>query len=136
MTDTGTPGASSSFTAQIRVRQPSELTYLSSNSVTVAVEIGPVIRGKTFENVKVSVKGLDSSYDATMVQNRVGVTISGPQLWVEKLRSANLTLTCDASGLTEGAYDLPIICKVEDSDDISYDVEVLPGSIQVEIRKK
>ena len=25
-------GASSSFTAQIRVRQPSELTYLSSNS--------------------------------------------------------------------------------------------------------
>ena len=129
-------GASSSFTAQIRVRQPSELTYLSSNSVTVAVEIGPVILGKTFENVKVSVKGLDSSYDATMVQNRVGVTISGPQLWVEKLRSANLTLTCDASGLTEGTYDLPIICKVEDSDDISYDVEVLPGSIQVEIRKK
>ena len=54
----------------------------------------------------------------------------------EKLGSANLTLTCDASGLTEGAYDLPIICKVEDSDDISYDVEVLPGSIQVEIRKK
>ena len=129
-------GASSSFTAQIRVRQPSELTYLSSTTVTVAVEIGPVIRGKTFEDVKVATENVGTGYEAVLAQKTAGVTISGPQLWVEKLRKANLTLTCDASGLTEGTYDLPILCKVEDSEDVDYDVEVLPGTVQVVIRKK
>lgn len=129
-------GASSSFTAQIRVRQPSELTYLSSTTVTVAVEIGPVIRGKTFEDVKVTTENVGTGYEAVLAQKTAGVTISGPQLWVEKLRKANLTLTCDASGLTEGTYDLPILCKVEDSEDVDYDVEVLPGTVQVVIRKK
>ena len=129
-------GASESFTAQIRVRQPSELTHLSSTSVTVAVEIGPVIRGKIFEDVRIAVQGMTAGYEATLTQSRVDVTISGPQLWVERLRGNDLTLTCDASGLTEGVYELPVICKVDDSDGITFDAEVLPGSVQVEIKKK
>lgn len=129
-------GASASFTEQIRVRRPTELTYLSSDTVTVAVEIGPVIQSKTFEEVKLSVQGTGSEYSASLSQSKVNVTITGPQLWVESLRSSAISLSCDASGLTAGVYELPVICKVEGSDDVAFDVEAVPGMVQVEITKK
>ncbi len=129
-------GASDSFTEQIRVRRPSELTYLSSDTVTVAVEIGPVIKSKTFEDVKLSVEGTGSDYKASLGQSRASVTITGPQLWVESLRSSDLTLTCDASGLTAGIYELPVICKVSGGEDVAFDVQVAPGLVQVEIVQK
>ena len=56
--------------------------------------------------------------------------------WVEGLRSADLALSCDATGLTAGTYELPIICKVNSSDDVAFDVEVVPRTVQVEITKK
>lgn len=129
-------GASESLTELIRVRRPSELAYLSSDTVTVAVEIGPVIQSRTFEDLKLSVEGTGSEYESSLAQNRASVTITGPQLWVEGLRSADLSLSCDATGLTAGTYELPIICKVNSSDDVAFDVEVVPRTVQVEITKK
>lgn len=129
-------GASESLTELIRVRRPSELAYLSSDTVTVAVEIGPVIQSRTFEDLKLSVEGTGSDYESSLAQNRASVTITGPQLWVEGLRSADLSLSCDATGLTAGTYELPIICKVNSSDDVAFDVEVVPRTVQVEITKK
>lgn len=129
-------GASESLTELIRVRRPSELAYLSSDTVTVAVEIGPVIQSRTFEDLKLSVEGTGSDYESSLTQNRASVTITGPQLWVEGLRSADLSLSCDATGLTAGTYELPIICKVNSSDDVAFDVEVVPRTVQVEITKK
>lgn len=55
---------------------------------------------------------------------------------MEGLRSADLSLSCDATGLTAGTYELPIICKVNSSDDVAFDVEVVPRTVQVEITKK
>lgn len=129
-------GASESLTEMIRVRRPSELTYLSSDTVTVAVEIGPVIQSRTFEDLKLSVEGTGSEFDSSLEKNRASVTITGPQLWVESLRSSDLSLSCDASGLTAGVYELPIICNAKDSDDVAFDVEVVPRTVQVEITKK
>lgn len=129
-------GASDSFTEQIRVRRPSELTYLSSDTVTVAVEIGPVIQSKTFEDIKLSVQGTGDGYGASLAQSRVSVTVTGPQLWVESLRSSDITLSCDASGLTAGIYELPVICKVANSENVAFDVEAAPNAVQVEITEK
>jgi YbbR domain-containing protein len=129
-------GATESVTEQIRVRKPSELTYLSSDSITVAVEVGPVIRGKTFSDLKVNVTGLSDGLEASVLDGKAAVTINGPLLWVERLRSNSLTLTCDASGLTAGIYSLPVICQVEGSEDQTFNVEVLPDTVQVEIRTK
>ncbi|MGN0970742.1 MAG: YbbR-like domain-containing protein, partial [Aristaeellaceae bacterium] len=126
-------GASQSFNQQVKVRKPSELVYLSSDSVTVAVEIGPVIREKTFENVKVTVDGVESGLRAGMEAKTANVTITGPQLWVEALKANSLTLVCDASGLTEGTYQLPVICQVAGSEGQTFSVEVVPETMAVTI---
>ncbi|MGN0761844.1 MAG: hypothetical protein ACI4MK_00585, partial [Aristaeellaceae bacterium] len=125
-----------SFNQQVKVRKPSELVYLSSDSVTVAVEIGPVIRERTFENVKVSVSGVESGLRAGMETKTANVIVSGPQLWVEALKTNSLTLVCDASGLAEGTYQLPIICQVAGSEEQTFSVEVMPETITVTISGK
>ena len=129
-------GASESFNQQVKVRKPSELVYLSSDSVTVAVEIGPAIRERTFENVRVTVNGVENGLRAELSLKNADVTITGPQLWVESLKANALTLVCDASGLAEGTYSLPVICQVADSDDQTFSVEVVPETIAVTLSSK
>ena len=129
-------GASRSFNQQVKVRKPSELVYLSSDSVTVAVEIGPVIRERTFENVKVTVEGVENGLRAELSVKNTDVNITGAQLWVETLKANALTLVCDASGLAEGTYQLPVICQVAGSDGQTFSVEVVPETIAVTISSK
>ena len=129
-------GASRSFNQQVKVRKPSELVYLSSDSVTVAVEIGPVIRERTFENVKVTVEGVENGLRAELSVKNADVNITGAQLWVETLKANALTLVCDASGLAEGTYQLPVICQVAGSDGQTFSVEVVPETIAVTISSK
>ena len=129
-------GASQSFNQQVKVRKPSELVYLSSDSITVAVEIGPVIRERTFEDVRVTVSGVENGLRADPSVKNADVTITGAQLWVETLKDNALTLVCDASGLAEGTYQLPVICQVEGSDGQTFSVEVVPETIAVTISSK
>ncbi|MDY4139966.1 MAG: CdaR family protein [Eubacteriales bacterium] len=129
-------GASQSFNQQVKVRKPSELVYLSSDSITVAVEIGPVIRERTFEDVRVTVDGVENGLKADLSVKNADVTITGAQLWVEALKGNALTLVCDASGLAEGTYQLPVICQVAGSDGQTFSVEVVPETIAVTISSK
>ena len=129
-------GASQSFNQQVKVRKPSELVYLSSDSITVAVEIGPVIRERTFEDVRVTVSGVENGLRADPSVKNADVTITGAQLWVETLNANALTLVCDASGLAEGTYQLPVICQVAGSDGQTFSVEVVPETIAVTIGSK
>lgn len=129
-------GASQSFNQQVKVRKPSELVYLSSDSITVAVEIGPVIRERTFEDVRVTVDGVENGLKADLSVKNADVTITGAQLWVEALKANALSLVCDASGLAEGTYQLPVICQVAGSDGQTFSVEVVPETIAVTISSK
>ncbi|MGN0779357.1 MAG: YbbR-like domain-containing protein [Aristaeellaceae bacterium] len=129
-------GASQSFQQQVKVRKPSELVNLSSDSITVAVEIGPVIRSRIFTNVKISVTGVEDGQRAATDIRNVDVTITGAQLWVAALKSNALTLVCDASGLAEGTYQLPVICQVADSEGQTFSVEVAPETVTVTITDK
>ena len=45
-------GRKESFTQNVRLRRPSELVYMSQDSVTVSVEIGEVISEKVFTDVR------------------------------------------------------------------------------------
>lgn len=125
-----------SFTQRVAVRKPSELAYLSADSITVAVEIAPIITEKAYERQKVTVANLPDGFKATMVTNRANVTVAGSMLWVEGLRSADLTLTVDASGLPAGSYELPVLCAIKDSEGQTYTVSMEPAFIQVDIVEK
>lgn len=135
-TSVSVEGASESFTQRVSVRKPSELAYLSADSITVAVEIAPVITNKAYERQKVTVANLGEGLKATMVTNRANITVYGPMLWIESLRSAHMTLTVDASGLPAGSYELPVLCSIENSEGQPVTVDINPAFIQVEIVEK
>lgn len=129
-------GRMTSFQQVLKVRRPSELAYLSSDSVTVEVEIGPIIQEKVLESLKISTVNLEKGLRATLSGKTATVTIAGPQLWVKGLRSSHISLTCDLGGLTAGEYDLPITCTVQDDEGQTYTTEISPATLHVLIEEK
>ena len=106
-------GAEESFATDVRLRKPGELTYLSANTVTVYVEIGPVITGKDFSNLRITLRNVPENLRASLDRNVTGLTITGPQLVLESLRSKNITLSVNAEGLTAGEHTVPVEVTVD-----------------------
>ena len=104
--------------------------------MTVAVEIGPVISSRTIDGLRVDLTGVGNGLNATLAVGQAAVTITGPQLFVDALRPYHLTLSCDASGLTAGTYDLPVICQVSAEGGESYTIEVSPATVQVTLKER
>lgn len=127
-------GKTASLQQQVRVRRPTELIYLSADTVTVEVEIGPIIQEKSFTDQKVSVVNLKSGQRVSTDVRTANLIITGPQLWVQGLRSYHVTLSCDASGLAAGEYDLPVICRIQNDVGQNYTVDVQPATVHVTIR--
>ena len=129
-------GASESFTQRVAIRKPSELAYLSADSVTIAVEIGPSITSKSYERQLITVANLTDGLKATLHTNRVNITITGPMLWIDALRTSRLNLTVDASDLPPGSYELPVLCTITDSYGVEYSVDNAPAFVLVDIKQK
>ena len=126
-------GLSEPINKPLRVRDPGGLAYTSASSVTVAVEIGPIILTETFSNVRLHAKNAGSGLRATLDVTSGAVTISGPQLWMDTLRQSNISLYCDVSGLPEGTYQLPLICSVDGSEGQAYSAVISPSFVEVTI---
>lgn len=129
-------GRSASFHQVLKVRRPSELTYLSSDSVTVEVEIGPIIQNKELASQKINLVNQDKNLRVTQSDKVADVTIAGPMLWVTGLRSYHVTLSCDLSGLTAGEYDLPVNCTVQNDEGQVYTVAVNPATVHITLEEK
>lgn len=127
-------GKAETFQQQLRVRRPTELIYLSADTVTVEVEIGPIIKQQEFSGQKVELVNLGEGLRASVSSKTADLTITGPQLWVRGLRSYHVSLKCDAEGLTDGEYDLPVICTVQNDEGQTYSVDVEPATIHVTIK--
>lgn len=126
-------GLSESVKQRVRLSNVPELKYVSTTYVNVTVEIGPVVRSKSFTNLPIQIEGLEEGYNASMSRVNASVMITAPQTWLDALQSRDIRLVCDASGLTPGTYSLPVLCRVdtEEGEDIS--VEVVPGNVSVTI---
>lgn len=129
-------GRTESFQQQVKVRRPTELVYLSADSVTIEVEIGPVIRPKELANQRINLLNLEDGLHAALSAKTALVTITGPQLWVKDLKSSHITLTCNAAGLAAGEYDLPIMCTVQNDGGQTYSVDLSPSTVHVTITEK
>lgn len=127
-------GVKESFATEIRLRKPTELNYLSANTATVYVEIGPIITSKDFENLKISVKNVPNGLRATLDQSTTTVTITGPMLIVDALRSSKLKLQVDVSGLEAGEHNLPLEVYL-DSDDLEL-LQLTPLNASVTVTLK
>lgn len=109
-------GATETFTQTVRIRKPSELAYVSNETVTVTVEIEPVTVSRTFENVKLSVRGTGSGLKAAAGKRSVSMVLTGPELLLSALRESNVTAYVDVTGLKAGEHELPVQLHIEETD--------------------
>lgn len=129
-------GAKESFHQTLRITKPSELAYMSSNTVVVAVEIGPIIRTRTFEDVKISTRNLGSGLKAELSQRTADLNVTGAMLPLEALRSGNVNLYVDLASLGAGVHEVPLMYEVKSSGDEVFTLEAAPETITVTITEK
>lgn len=129
-------GLTESVNKSIKVRQSSALKYISTDSVTVAVEIGPVITTRAYET-RVELNGLAATLREAGGIRTATVYITGAQPWLETLESSDLSLVCDLSVIAEpGTYVLPLTCTVKDNEGQSYTYEINPASVVVTVLER
>ena len=131
-------GRKESFTQNVRLRRPSELVYMSQDSVTVSVEIGEVISEKVFTDVRINVTGAEANLSAVLEERYADiVTVQGPLNWLNSLKGSQLLLRVDAAGLTEeGTYELPVLCEISGDDGQEYTVKTSPSAVTLTVRSK
>ena len=126
-------GLDASFTVDIRVRKPSELVYMSADSVTLYIEIAPKIVTREYFDVKLSFPDATDAQRVSANVKTVDVSLSGPQLALESLRNTSLTAYVDTAGLEPGTYDLPVQLAVDCDDPNAVACVVNPQNVSVTI---
>ena len=126
-------GFTESFTVDLRVRKPSELVYMSADTVTLYVEIGPKIATREFTDVKLTFQDAASHQKVSANAKTVNVSLSGPQLVLDALKSASLTAYVQVADLETGIYDLPVLLTVKDVDPRTITYAITPQNVSVTI---
>lgn len=129
-------GTVESFTATVRLRKPSELEYISTGTIDVAVTIEPVIISTSLSSVRVNARGTDDTLRTSLGTGYVSAVITGPQTVVEKIRPSEVSAYVDVSGLTAGEYTLPVSLHVEDTDMHDLEFDITPATIKVTINER
>lgn len=126
-------GLTESVNKSLRVRQPATVKYVSTDTVTVAVEIGPVITERAY-SVQVKLQGLAASLHEAGGIRTATVYLTGGQPWLDNLSTDDISLTCDLSAITAaGTYALPLTCTVEGDEGQVYTCEISPASVVVTV---
>lgn len=102
-----------SVQTNLLIKKPAELSYFSTNFVGVTVEIGESSTQRSFKDVKIAVRNTPSGCTVSTSVKYADAYITGSTLLVERLKNADVTLYCDASGLEVGEYDVPVYVQVE-----------------------
>lgn len=126
-------GATESVAKALKVRQPSTIKYSSTDSVTVAVEIGPVITTRAYE-IAASLQGLSAALREMGGLRIATVHLTGPQPWLDSLSASDVKLSCDLSTIDgPGTYTLPLNCTVAGSEGQTFTVDIVPASVVVTV---
>lgn len=129
-------GVSESFVTSVRVNKPSELSYISADTVTMTVEIEPVTISRTFDGVKLFARGYPDTMNVGLGVKNLSVVLTGPELMLNNLRSANVTAYVDVSGLEAGEYELPVQLHIEGADTGDLTFAASPSEISVTLSEK
>ncbi len=129
-------GRDATFAQEIKITKPDNIVYMNAENVMVIVEIGAVLSTQTFDNIPLSIAGTPEGMSAASETSKVNVTLTGPQLLMETLRSSKLKAFVSAEALTPGVFDLPIqlTVSVDGADQFSY--TIAPQSVSVTVSQK
>lgn len=124
-------GRSASFTAEVKVRKPSELVYLSADSVMLLVEIGPSLLVKSFEDIPLTLTDTADPLRANSETKVVNVSVTGPKLQFDTLKASALKAYVSCAGLTTGTYALPVQLSIRDADAQTFTYAITPQNVSV-----
>ena len=129
-------GRSVSFTATLSVRKPSELVYMSADTVEVSVEIGPSIVSRRFDKLKLNIVDATGLRSVVCEQKTVAVTLTGPAPLLNSLKSASLNAYIDVGALEAGEHSLPVLLKINDGNEpgVTYAAEPIDVTLTLSIR--
>lgn len=126
-------GLTNSVSKSLKVRQPSTIKYSSTDAITVAVEIGPVITTHAYD-VRVDLQGLSPLLREVGGIRTATVRLTGAQPWLNSLSVNDINLTCDLSSIAQpGTYTMPLACTVVDSEGQEFSCEITPSSVVVTV---
>ena len=127
-------GLTESVTKAVSVRRPSTLKYYSTDTVSVAVEIGPVMTERTLTDVPLELTGLAAGLQAEANVLGVNVHLMGTKLFLDSLTDDELVVLGDLSGIAvPGTYEVTLQCVIGGSEGENFTCEVVPGMVQVTV---
>lgn len=122
-----------SFSVEVRIRKPSELVYLSAESVTLYVEIAPVISSRDFSDIPLHFQDKSGVRSVDCPLTSVFVTLTGPQTLLNQLKPAALSAYVDVSDLLAGSYEQPILLKIDGVDEKQFSYRITPTNAQLQV---
>lgn len=127
-------GLTQSVSEAIRVRQTSLAKYISTDTVNVAVEIGPVVVDRSWSYIPVMVRNLSAGLNVETSVSAVTFHALGAQNWLDSVGRSDLRVVCDMSTITApGTYTLPLLCDIGGDDGQSYTCEAEPAAVTVTV---
>ena len=126
-------GQSESFTTEVDLRQPSELVYLSSKSIMLSVEIGPIISARDFNHLSFTIQDRAEKRTVQTTLKDVAVTLTGPAPLLSSIKSSQLSAYVDISTLGAGTHELPILLNIQNADNQKFTYDITPKLVQLVI---
>jgi|FLYN01.1.fsa_nt_gi YbbR domain-containing protein len=122
------------FEITVPVVLPDESLLLVGNqSITVSIGIEARTANRQFDRVPVEITGLPENYSVQIAPDEVTVLVTGPQPLLEALSLADIHVTVDLNGLSEGNYQLEPQVTVNGGDTLAVSTSVLPAEVDVQI---
>jgi YbbR domain-containing protein len=101
------------FSSRVRIMNPNPLLVLRGDGMTeFRGFIRELIEIRNFDNLSITVNGLDDAFEAVLEPPAASVRIQGVQKYLDAFIAQNI-LTVDCSAVNEeGSYDLPLVVTV------------------------
>ena len=129
-------GKDESFAVDLTLRKPGTLTYLSTDTVKVQVEIGPVMITRTFDGLKPAIRNLPEGLAGALNLKSASVTVSGPENTLTNMKASSIKLYADLSGYGEGTFILPLTADFGETDLQHITYTVNPAEAEVTLTAK
>lgn len=101
-------GADTSVILTSNIIAPAGVRLIDATNTEVYVNIGEKVGQELFENVKISVEGLDKNHTCKLETEKATVSVLGPISQTNRLSRSNVKLNIDVTGLDAGTYVLPV----------------------------
>ena len=124
------------FTADIRISKPDNIVYINTETVTLIIDIGPVLETQTFDNIALSVTSTPDGMSVSADTAKISATLTGPMLSITTLKASRLKAYVSAEGLAAGMFTLPVQLTIDHDDADLFTYTVTPQSVLVTVLEK